>query len=122
LARTDLVVLHDLGSGQLTDEHRRDPLELLKDRYALRSTLVTSQFPVDRWHEPIGNPPPPTPFWIAWVVPMRWWAPVGAANQCHWIRAGRLGARFRRVAFSAHWIRSTLSVLAGLRSFANENF
>ena len=56
LAKTDLVVLDDLGSGQLTDEHRRDLLELLEDRYALRSTLVTSQFPVDRWHELIGDP------------------------------------------------------------------
>ncbi len=110
------------GQGSGPDE--RDLLELLEDHYALRSTLVTSQFSVDRWHEPIGNPTPPTPFSIARVVamPMRWWAPVGAANQCHWIRAGRSGARFRRVAFSAHWIRSTLSVHAGLRSFANENF
>lgn len=56
LAKTDLVVLDDFGTGQLTDEHRRDLLELLEDRYALRSTLVTSQFPVERWHDLIGDP------------------------------------------------------------------
>lgn len=56
LAKTDLVVLDDFGTGQLTDEHRRDLLELLEDRYALRSTLVTSQFPVERWHDLISDP------------------------------------------------------------------
>jgi len=56
LAKTDLIVLDDLGSGQLTDEHRRDLLELLEDRYGLHSTLVTSQFPVERWHDLIGDP------------------------------------------------------------------
>jgi DNA replication protein DnaC len=56
LAKTDLLVLDDLGSGQLTDEHRRDLLEILEDRYGLRSTLVTSQFPVERWHDLIGDP------------------------------------------------------------------
>ncbi|KAF1010479.1 MAG: Insertion sequence IS5376 putative ATP-binding protein [Pseudomonas sp.] len=31
-------------------------LELLDDRYGQRSTLVTSQMPVDKWHELIGDP------------------------------------------------------------------
>jgi DNA replication protein DnaC len=34
----------------------RDMLELLDDRYGQRSTIVTSQMPVDNWHELIGDP------------------------------------------------------------------
>jgi DNA replication protein DnaC len=56
LAKADLLVLDDFGAGKLTDEHRHDLLEILEDRYALRSTLVTSQYPVDHWHEAIGDP------------------------------------------------------------------
>jgi DNA replication protein DnaC len=40
----------------MNDEQRRDLLEILEDRYERRSTMVTSQFPVDRWHGLIGDP------------------------------------------------------------------
>ena len=56
VAKTELLVLDDLGTGKLNDEHRHDLLEILEDRYAVRSTLVTSQYPVDHWHEVIGDP------------------------------------------------------------------
>ena len=56
LARIDLIVLDDFGLAVMTDEQRRDLLELLEDRYERKSTLVTSQFPVDRWHELIADP------------------------------------------------------------------
>jgi DNA replication protein DnaC len=56
LAKTDVVVFDDFGSSTLKDEHRRDLLEILEDRYGVRSTLVTSQFPVKNWHELIGDP------------------------------------------------------------------
>ena len=56
LAKTDLLVLDDFGGTRLKDEHRRDLLELLDDRYSVHSTLVTSQFPVDHWHELIDDP------------------------------------------------------------------
>jgi DNA replication protein DnaC len=56
LARTDLLVLDDFGTAALKDEHRRDLLEILDDRYGVRSTLVTSQFPIENWHELIGDP------------------------------------------------------------------
>jgi DNA replication protein DnaC len=55
LARTDLLVLDDWGLQPLTDGHRRDLLEILEDRYGRRSTLVTSQLPVDTWHDAIGD-------------------------------------------------------------------
>ena len=56
LAKTDLLILDDLGSSRLKDDHRRDLLELLDDRYGVQSTLVTSQFPVDQWHDLIDDP------------------------------------------------------------------
>ena len=56
LAKTDLVVLDDWGLAPLTDEHRRDLLELLDDRHGRRATLVASQLPIDHWHAAIGEP------------------------------------------------------------------
>jgi DNA replication protein DnaC len=35
---------------------RHDLLEILEERYGRRSTIVTSQLPVNRWHEVIGDP------------------------------------------------------------------
>ena len=56
LARTDLLILDDWGPEKLNDDQRRDLLEIIEDRYEHRSTIVTSQVPVDRWYEIIGNP------------------------------------------------------------------
>ena len=55
-AKTDLLVLDDYGLAELTQEQRHDFLEILEDRHGLRSTLVTSQLPVEKWHEQIGDP------------------------------------------------------------------
>lgn len=55
-AKTDLIILDDWGLAKFTAEQRRDLLELLDDRHGCRSTLVTSQVPVDHWHEVIGDP------------------------------------------------------------------
>ena len=55
-AKTDLLILDDWGLAPFTGEQRRDMLELLDDRYGQRSTIVTSQMPVDNWHELIGDP------------------------------------------------------------------
>ena len=40
----------------LSDENRRDLLELLEDRHGRRATLVTSQLPLQHWHEALGDP------------------------------------------------------------------
>jgi len=56
LNRTDLVVLDDYGLAAMTDEHRRDLLEILEERYERRSTMVTSQFPIEQWYGLIGDP------------------------------------------------------------------
>jgi len=56
LAKTDLIVIDDWGIAPLSPEPRRDLLEILEDRYDIRSTLVTSQIPVPRWHDYIDDP------------------------------------------------------------------
>ena len=56
LAKTDLLVLDDYGLAGPTKDQRHDLLEILEDRNGLRSTLVTSQLPVEHWHEQIGDP------------------------------------------------------------------
>ena len=56
LARTDLPILDDWGPEKLNDEQRRDLLEIIEDRYEKRSTIVTSQVPIDHWYDMIGNP------------------------------------------------------------------
>ena len=56
LARTDLLILDDWGLAVLTSSERRDLLEILEDRHGRGSTIVTSQLPVENWHEAIGDP------------------------------------------------------------------
>jgi len=56
IAKHELLILDDLGIGQLTEPQRHDLLELLDDRYRHASTLVTSQLPVAQWHAWIGEP------------------------------------------------------------------
>ncbi len=54
-ARTDVLVLDDWGLAQIGAQERRDLLEILEDRYDLRSTVVTSQLPVKSWYDSIGD-------------------------------------------------------------------
>jgi DNA replication protein DnaC len=55
-AKTDLIILDDWGLAKFTAEQRRDLLELIDDRHGNRSTVVTSQVPLEHWHEVIGDP------------------------------------------------------------------
>ena len=56
LARVELLILDDWGLATLTAEQGRDILEIVEDRHNRGSTIVTSQLPVDHWHEAIANP------------------------------------------------------------------
>ena len=56
LARVELLILDDWGLATLTHEQSRDLLEIVDDRHNRGSTIVTSQLPVDHWHEAIANP------------------------------------------------------------------
>lgn len=53
--RIDVLILDDFGLNTLNDEQRRFLLEILEDRHNQTSTIVTSQLPVDTWHQTIGQ-------------------------------------------------------------------
>ena len=55
LAKTDLLVLDDWGLEKLSLGQRNDLLEIMEDRHGSRSTLITSQLPVEEWHKTIGD-------------------------------------------------------------------
>jgi len=56
LARAKLLILDDWGPEALDADRARDLLEIVEDRYDKGSLVITSQVPVDRWHEMIGVP------------------------------------------------------------------
>ena len=56
IAKTDVIVLDDFAIAPLTDESRRDLLELLEDRYGLRTTVITSQLEPKLWHDYLADP------------------------------------------------------------------
>jgi DNA replication protein DnaC len=56
LERVRLLIIDDWGPEPLNAEQRRDLLEIVDDRYDRGSLLITSQVPVSRWHEVIGDP------------------------------------------------------------------
>jgi len=56
LERVRLLIIDDWGPEPLNAEQRRDLLEIVDDRYDRGSLLITSQVPVNRWHEVIGDP------------------------------------------------------------------
>ena len=56
LAGVQLLILDDWGLEPLNAGARYDLYEILEDRYDRRSTILTSQIPVDKWHAVIGDP------------------------------------------------------------------
>src|SRR5450631_3054716 len=56
LGGVKLLILDDWGLEPLGPEQRRDLLEIVEERYGRGATMITSQIPVDRWHDVIGDP------------------------------------------------------------------
>ncbi len=55
LARIEVLVLDDFLIRSLNEDQAADLLEVVDDR-SNKSTIVTSQLPVDHWHEGLGDP------------------------------------------------------------------
>jgi DNA replication protein DnaC len=55
LLKAEVLILDDWGLAPLTDEQRRDLLEVIDDRHEKCSTIVTSQLPIKLWHDAIGD-------------------------------------------------------------------
>ncbi len=56
LAKTEVLIIDDWGLAALSAENRHDLLEIIEDRHATRATIATSQLPVEKWHDAIGDP------------------------------------------------------------------
>lgn len=56
LSKVEVLILDDWGLGSLKEAHRSDLLEVLEDRYARLSTIVTCQLPIEKWHSWIADP------------------------------------------------------------------
>lgn len=56
LAKLDVLLIDDFALAPITPSERNDLLELLDDRVGTRSTIITSQLPVNSWHGWLGDP------------------------------------------------------------------
>lgn len=58
LAKVDVLVLvlDDWGIAPLRDRERRGMFEIVEDRHGARATIITSQLPVELWHDYVGDP------------------------------------------------------------------
>jgi DNA replication protein DnaC len=56
LAKTDVLMLDDGGLAPFSEDNRRDLLESVEDRPDRRATIITSQLPVEHWHDALGDP------------------------------------------------------------------
>jgi len=56
LSKMDVLIIDDWGLATLSNQESRDFLEIFEDRHNVHSTIITSQLPIDNWHETIKNP------------------------------------------------------------------
>lgn len=56
LAKVSLIVIDDFAIAPIGPRERNDLLEVLDDRVGTRSTIVTSQLPIEHWHDYLADP------------------------------------------------------------------
>ena len=56
LSKTSVLIIDDFGIAPLTDTERRDLFEVVDERHGHGSTIITSQLPIENWHDIIGDP------------------------------------------------------------------
>jgi len=56
ITKAQLLILDDWGPDRLTATQRRDLMEIVEERYGCGSTMITSQLPINAWHDVIGGP------------------------------------------------------------------
>jgi len=55
IERYDLLILDDFGLQALDNTARMILLEIIEDRHGRKSTIISSQLPVAKWYEIIGD-------------------------------------------------------------------
>jgi len=56
IAKVHVLVVDDWGLAQVDQRQAREFLEILDDRHGHGSTVITSQFPINAWHEVVPDP------------------------------------------------------------------
>ncbi|WP_460020131.1 ATP-binding protein [Magnetospira thiophila] len=56
LTKPNLLILDNWEPEKLNADQRRDLREIVEEQYQDASTLMTSQLPVDKWHDVISEP------------------------------------------------------------------
>jgi len=55
LSRVQVLIIDDLLMTPMTEEERRDFMEIVEDRYECSATVISSQCPINKWHAGIGD-------------------------------------------------------------------
>jgi len=55
MEKQELLIIDDFGIQPLDQQNRTMLMEIIEDRHGKRSTVFTSQVPVNKWHEVIGE-------------------------------------------------------------------
>lgn len=56
LSKFKVLILDDWGLNTLSPRNRQDLLELIEDKTGFGSIIITSQLPINQWHDWIGDP------------------------------------------------------------------
>jgi DNA replication protein DnaC len=56
LNKVDLLILDDFGLTPITSKQCHDLFNIIEERHQLKSTIITSQLPIDKWHQYLGEP------------------------------------------------------------------
>jgi len=55
IEKQDLLIIDDFGMQPMDDQNRMMLLEIVEDRHQFRSTIISSQLPVEKWYDIIGE-------------------------------------------------------------------
>ena len=55
MGKVDLLIIDDFGLQSLDSQSRLSYLEIIEDRHDQKSTIITSQIPVEKWYEIISD-------------------------------------------------------------------
>ena len=55
IAKADLLIIDDFGLTHLDKQQRNHLMEIIEDRHGEKSTIITSQLPVENWYDLIGE-------------------------------------------------------------------
>jgi len=55
IEKQDLLILDDFGLQEMDNQNRMAFLEIIEDRYDVKSTIISSQLPVNKWYDVIGE-------------------------------------------------------------------